>query len=323
MPSPSSSLATLRPDLASSLEQFDLAMSAEGFISQRVAPVIEVGSASGTFGQIPLAELLQNRDTLRSATAGYSRSQFKFVPVTYTCEEHGAEEVIDDKEANMYRNYFDLEVLCTKRAQDAVLRNAEARMANAIFNTSVWTGAALTTAAAATWSTLATAVPITDVEGAVQKVYDNSGLVANAIIMGWKAFRNVRRTAQILDNIKYAGIIDPRPGTLTTEALAQVFGLKYLFVGGAPRNSANEGQNAVVAGIWDNTRAMVCRVAETDDPREPCIARTFHWSEDGSMPQGTVERYRDENVRGNIVRVRHDVAEKIMYVQAGHLLTAL
>jgi hypothetical protein len=47
----------------------------------------------------------------------------------------------------------------------------------------------------------------------------------------------------------------------------------------------------------------------------------FHWSEDGSSPGGTVESYRDEIVRGNIIRVRHDVDEVVLYAQAGHLLS--
>ena len=28
-----------------------------------------------------------------------------------------------------------------------------------------------------------------------------------------------------------------------------------------------------------------------------------------------------EGVRGNVVRVRHDVAEKVLYTEAGHLLS--
>jgi hypothetical protein len=54
---------------------------------------------------------------------------------------------------------------------------------------------------------------------------------------------------------------------------------------------------------------------------EPCIGRMFHWSEDGSSPGGTVESYRDEIVRGNIIRVRHDVDEVVLYPQAGHLVS--
>jgi hypothetical protein len=55
--------------------------------------------------------------------------------------------------------------------------------------------------------------------------------------------------------------------------------------------------------------------------REPCIGRTFHWSEDGSQVGGAVEEYYSDEVRADIIRVRHDTDEVIMYPQAGHLLS--
>jgi hypothetical protein len=65
---------------------------------------------------------------------------------------------------------------------------------------------------------------------------------------------------------------------------------------------------------------MVCKVATGQDFREPCIGRTFHWAGDGSGIDGTIESYRDETVRGDVIRVRHDVDEIVLYKQAGHLL---
>jgi hypothetical protein len=34
-----------------------------------------------------------------------------------------------------------------------------------------------------------------------------------------------------------------------------------------------------------------------------------------------VESYRDEKVRGDVIRVRHDVDEIVLYPEAGHLLS--
>jgi hypothetical protein len=102
--------------------------------------------------------------------------------------------------------------------------------------------------------------------------------------------------------------------------LAQVFDLDEVIVAGSPKNSAKEGQTVSVAEIWDDEYAMVARVARSSDMREPCIGRTFHWSEDGSSIGGTVETYRDEPVRSNIVRVRHDVDELLLITAAAQLL---
>ena len=109
MPSPTSALSTQRPDLAASLEEFDLMMDAEGFIGHRALPVTPVASQAGSFGKIPIEQLLQNRETSRAAGSGYNRGNWEFEPATYATEEHGLEEPVDDREAAMYANYFDAE----------------------------------------------------------------------------------------------------------------------------------------------------------------------------------------------------------------------
>ena len=322
MPSPSSSLSTLRPDLAASFEAFDLEAEKAGYIARKVMPTVDVASQAGTFGKIPLDQLLQQRDTKRAPGSGYARGQFTFTSSTYSCEEHGAEEPIDDREAKMYAEYFDAEVISTRRAYNAVLRNAEKRVADAVFNTSTWTGASLTTdVSASPWATIASASPLTNVEAAVGKVYDGSGLWPNALVINRKVFRNLRNTAQVIDRIASSGAGNRNLASdVTVDMLAQAFDLDYIIVAGGSYNSATEGQTATPAQLWSSTYAMVCRVAVGNDFREPCIGRTFHWGADGSNIDGAVESYRDEVVRANIVRVRHDVDEIVLYAQAGHLL---
>lgn len=322
MASPSSSLATLRPDLAESFMEFDLEMDSRGFVADRVFPVVEVASQAGNFGKIPIEQLLQQRDTKRAPGSGYARGTFTFTPATYACLENGAEEPVDDREARMYAEYFDAEVIHTLRAYSAVLRNAEQRVADAVFNSTTWTGSTLTTGITNEWDDATNAVPITDVEAAVQQIYDNSGLWANALIINRKVFRNLRNSDQVIERIASSGAGSPtKPSDITEAMLAQVFDLPNIIVAGASKNSAAEGQSASPAQIWSDEYAMVCKVATSQDFREPCIGRTFHWADDGSSIGGTVETYRDESVRGDVVRVRHDTDEIVLYTEAGHLLS--
>jgi hypothetical protein len=321
MPSPSSSLSTLRPDLATFLE-YDLESEKNGYVASQVFPVIDVASQAGVFGKIPLEQLLQSRDTKRAPGSGYARGNWTFTQATYATEEHGAEEPVDDREAKMYAEYFQAEQISTMRAFSAVLRNAEMRVAEAVFNTTTWTGAPLTTEVGTEWSTVATAVPLTNVEAAVQKIYDNSGLWANALIINRKVFRNLRRCAQVIDAIEASGAGSPaKASDVTTAMLAAAFDLDYIIVAGNSKNSAAEGQAATPVQIWSSEYAMVCRIATGGDMKEACIGRTFHWSQDGSSIGGTVETYREEQTRSDIVRVRHDVDEIVLYPEAGHMLS--
>ena len=322
MPSPSSSLATLRPDIAESFVEYDLEANMGGFIATEVFPVVDVRSQAGTFGKIPLEQLLQQRETKRAPGSGYSRSNFKFETATYATEEHGAEEPVDDREKEMYAEYFDAEVVSGMRARSAVMINAEQRVADAVFNASTWTGGDLTTAITHEWDDATNCVPITDVEAAVQKIWDNSGLWANALIINRKVFRNLRNSDQVIERINSAGAGNPsKPSDVTVAMLSAVFDLPFIIVAGGAKNAAKEGQNADVTQVWSDEYAMVCKIATGRDFREPCIGRTFHWSADGSSIGGTVESYRDETVRADIIRVRHDVDEIVLYPQAGHLLS--
>ena len=321
MPSPDTTLATLRPDLATFYE-FDLESEKAGFIANEVFPVVEVASRDGTYGIIPVEQLLAERDTKRAPGSGYSRGEFTFDDVSYATKEHGAEDPIDDNEAEAYREYFDAEVVSTARCFGSILRNYERRVADAVFNTTTWTGAGLTTAITNEWDDLTNAVPITDVEAATKVLYNGSGLWPNALIVNKRVYRNLRNCDQIKDRIASAGAgASHVPGLVTNAMIAEVFDVDYLIVAGASRNSAVEGAAATPVQIWSDEYAMLCKIATSGDMKEPCIGRTFHWAADGSSIGGTVETYRDEVVRGNVVRVRHQTIEVVLYAQAGHLLS--
>ena len=98
---------------------------------------------------------------------------------------------------------------------------------------------------------------------------------------------------------------------------------------GGIKNTAKKGQSAAISRIWSDSYVMICRVAETNDPKEPCIGRTFMWSEEnaglGSDEELAIitEEYREEKVRGSVLRARYDRDIKRMYVEAGHLLTTI
>lgn len=323
MPSPSSTVVG-RNDLGDSVMEFDVAANEGGFIASRVLPIFDAPRASGNFGIVPIEQLLQQRDVVRSPGSGYSRGNFTFEPATYATQEYGAEEPVDDNEAANYADYFDAEMVAAARARSALLVAHEMRAADLLFNPTTWNGASLTTGITNEWDSNHTsnAVPIDDVEGAVNKVYDGSGLWPNALIINRKVFRNLRNLDQIIERIQSAGAGDAtKPSDITAEMLARVFDLRYVFVAGGTKNGAIEGQAASPSQIWSSEYAMVCRVAESNDLREPCVGRTFHWSQDGSQPFGTFEEYREESIRSKIIRNRHQVGMKVLYVQAAHLLS--
>lgn len=320
MPAPSSSLATLRPDIAESFTEFDVEQNQRGYVWDQLMPVFDAASASGNFGRIPVEQLLQQRDTKRSPGSGYARGKWTFVPDTYATVEHGAEEPVDDNEAKMYAEYFNAEVVSGIRARDAVISNAERRVIAKLLSTSTFSNSGAGTA----WTNASGATPIANIETALLAIYAASGLWANTIAMSYLTFRLLRNCDEIIERIQSNGAGNiTRATDITVQQLAAVFDVEKIVVAGASQNSANEGQTAAFSQLWDKTKVWVGVTASGMDFKQPCVGRTFHWSQDGSQIAGTVESYRDEPVRSDIIRVRHQVDEKILYPEAGYILTGV
>lgn len=318
MPAPSESLATLRPDLGGSMEEFDLSADRAGFIGNRVLPVIEADKPSGTFGIIPIEQFLKTPDTRRASRSGYPRGKWTFEDDTYQTAEYGFEEPVDDRDTQFYGDYFDAEMIAAELARDTVLRAHEIRAAAAVFNATTWTPTAVTNE----WDDYANAVPLDDVETEIQAFYMACGLWPNAMVINRIVFRNLRNCEQVIDKIASQGAGNAtKPSDITAQMLAQVFDLDEIIVAGSAKNGANEGATLDIDNIWSSEYAAITRVAKTSNIKEPCLGRTIHWGADGSQIGTVMETYRDETVRANIVRARHEVHQKIMYTRMNRLLS--
>lgn len=320
MPAPSTALTQYRPDIGT-LFQWDAMAARRGFIAQRVLPVFETAVQAGTYGIVPLKQLLKEPQVGRNDRGDYNRSGFTFQDTSFATKERGIEVPMDDRQSRMYRQFFDFEVACTEAALDIVLRAAEKRCADAIFNATTF--ASYTGAVSNEWDDYTNATPVTDVETAVRAVWRATGLWPNSLIVNKQVFRNLRMCDEVTDKIASTGAgTSIEPGKITAAMLATVFDLEQVVVADAARDSANEGQAVTVAATWSDEYAMVAKLNGPGDGIEaPGLGRTLHWGEDGSTIGGTVERYYSDESRSEIVRVRHDVDEKIVYAACGYLLS--
>jgi len=139
MPRPTSATTLQRADLGAIAYEYNLEASQRGFIGQRILPVFEVPEQSADYPKIPIEALIKIQDTKRGPRGHYNRSDYEFKTGTYSCEEFGWEEQVDDAEANLYRRYFDAEEVAIKRAVDVLLRGREVRIAAMLFNSGNFT----------------------------------------------------------------------------------------------------------------------------------------------------------------------------------------
>lgn len=330
MANPTSQLRTLRPEL-STFEELNGEMQNRGYVGTRILPAFPVNSAGATFGVIKLKSLLAaaNADTKRTNTGGYNRGDYEFEDRQYATRENGWEEPIDNREQNMYASVFDLEVVAAQRAWEHVLNSLERRIIAATVGATVTAGR--TTAATAVWTNFATADPITDVFAAQEAVWLRTGLWPRTMTISRRSFRNLRRSVKVIEAMQGGGTPGGVPGTQKTisiENLCEVLDLNEIVVADSIKNTANMGQTAVLESVFPETQALVSVAAKSNDFKEPCLGRTFHWGGDGSQMGdgnmiGVVERYEEPQTRKDILRVRHETAEFILYGESAQVITGL
>jgi hypothetical protein len=328
MAHPTTQPATLRPEL-STFEELDREMQLRGYVGTRIMPAFQVGVAAGTFSVIALKSLLANADasTKRTSTGGYNRGDYKWEPRAYQTQENGWEEPVDEREAAMYANFYDYEEIAAYRAWEHVLNSLEARVIAKAITATVT--ASQTNAASAVWSTLASSKPIDDVGVAQEAIWARTGQWPDTLVVSRRAWRNLRQSAQIVAAIQAQGAGQSAiQSRVTTEMVAECLDLRQIVVADSIKNTANSGQSATLASVFPETQALVCKTATTNDFKEPCLGRIFHWGGDGSRIQGenligVVERYSEPQTRKDIVRVRHETDEFLLYPEMAQVITGV
>lgn len=316
MPRPTSSTTDLRSDLSALAYEYYINAADRGFIGLELMPIFEVAEKSAYYPKIPIESLLKMPAVKRAARGNYARSDWQFETGTYTCEEYGWEEQIDDLEAALYAKYFDSEMIANARAVDILLRAQEKRISAALFNTSNITN---TANVSTEWSTVASCTPLADVETAKEAMRAASGLVPNVMAMSVKVFNNLVRAKEILDAFRYTNPVENSGRQAKQNLLAQYFGMEKVLVGGAIYDSKKKGAAFSLSDIWDDEYVLLAKVATSNDLRDPSLGRSFLWTGD-SPANLIVESYREDQTRSNIIRVRHNVDEAFVFTGAGYLM---
>lgn len=336
--------AITRFDLSLTYQEFNLIANLNKFIGLMVLPMLGVAQESASFAKILIDSLLSKvEETKRAPRAGYNRDSFEWGTDSYALEEHGVEETVDDAEVERYGDIIRVEQISLWRAINRVLQRLEYDIAAAVFNTGTWTGASLTTTVGTAWTTAATADPIADIDAAHEKVSAGCGEDANALVLTKKGFTALIRTTRVEGLLKYDASElllalnngqNQRLVNMITSGLKDLLQVEKIIVGRGFKNTADKGQTATLGRVWDNTKAMLCVIrddgidGDLENPM-PQIGRTLFSTKNGEPLPGAddaglgsliIDEYRDEPVRGGVLRPRNKRQVKILHPQCGHLL---
>jgi len=298
--------AIYRPDLGQLVMEF-----VEGqqlaFIGLEVMPVFRTMKQSGSYPVIPKEALLKISNTDRAPRGGYQRGDFEYERGTFSTTEQGWEEPLDDVEAELFGQEAPgaAEMVATQRAWNKIMRAQEQRIANHIFGVTTFSTDANV---ASEWNSYSTADPVGDVKDGIAAFRTACGMLPDALIINYTTFLDIPRCSAVQNLLKYT-----YPGidlaNMNSAILAALFGVPRVLVAGSVYDSAGKGNDASISDLWSYEYAALVKIASGQDITEPCVGRTFLWTED-SPQNPIVEQYRDETIRSEVYRVRHHVSEE-------------
>lgn len=291
--------ATLRPDIAAALREFDIPGATSKFIGETILPIWRSGRKNGEYGVWERENVLLTPETLRTPGTGYNRLDTRIDSRTFLCEDRGLETPVDDSQERQYGSYLSI-LQAAARSRFFQMQMDHERRAAALIASITQSGQVTIS-----WATIATATVLDDVDAMADSITDNSGAAKEdlSLIVSRQDFRYMRDNKLILDRIKFTN-----PGVssanMTADVLAGLFGIKEIIVGSPAYNTAQKGAAISLSQVWPTGVAYLALLTTENAPLDtPCIGRTILWTED-SPTFPLVETYRDESVRSEIVRVR-------------------
>tara|TARA_A100001037_G_C15081677_1_gene604587 strand:+ start:477 stop:1499 length:1023 start_codon:yes stop_codon:yes gene_type:complete len=316
--------AVIRHDLNAFVEE--AASTDKLLFGARILPQLPVDARAGIYPKIEIGnggELLKKDSTLRGPTGTYNETTRKFTTDTYECLDRGMEERIDDVVVRDYAKFFDVEVLTAKLIMRTMKLDYESRVYGTLqsaTNGGLTNGnylgyAAASVGAGSGWGDAALDQDFPLVLMNAIKELTKRGETPNTLVIGDECWKHIRRGTK-LNTFLYGSLGTGLGYKMVTESdIAKQFGLSSVIIASAHIDGAARNAAANLTPLWNNDRMWLGDV-RGGEVSAGGAGRTFVWTKDGSG-LFTTETYRSEPRRGDMVRVRHHTAEKVVNKNAG------
>lgn len=252
--------------------------------------------------------------TGRAPGANTKRVMFGHASGSYALEQHALEGVVPFElmdEASEVPG-IDLGSGAVSKVQDIIGLRLEKAQAD-IATTAATYGASnkVTLSGTSQWSDYSgTSNPVSDAEAAKEAIRAKIGKRPNVVVMGAAVWAKLRNHPVVVDRIKYTG-----RDSATPELIAQLFGVKSVFVG----DSLYENAAGNLADVWGKFVVFAyTEMGGIADMGRPTYGYTYRL---GGYP--IVEQaYQDRNAKSWIYPVTDEVSPVIAGVDGGYLVSA-
>lgn len=225
----------------------------EGLIAEKILPPLPVAQDSGIIGGYGKSHLrIENSLVGGRGKARVVQPIVRKTDNTYLIEKHELQGVVTEDD---YRNVelpFNAEKDEVLGITTIIALEKERSLASALQSTAVLTQNT-TLAGTSKFSDYQNSDPVTVFKNAQAALLNGCGKFGDSAVIPALVFNALKYHPQILAQLGYSA---NRAGTLKEAEIAEVIGVKKLWVPDAAYNTAKEGQTDVMAQVWGNSISL-------------------------------------------------------------------
>lgn len=282
----------------------------QGFIGEQMSPVIDVSKSTGVYYTYQSDVRMRLQDDTRRPRTRFKRIDWSVSTQAFKTEDHGLEQAIDDEERDDADSALELDMDANEALDDQVSLNWEKETATLLTTAANYpTGHKTTLAGASQWSDYDGSDPFSDIDTAMEAILTATGRMPNKIGMGYQVWRVLRRHPDLLARVDARDTAE-----LSLQDVARLFEVDEILVGRAVYNTANEGATLSNSFIWGK-HVVIAYVAPRPSKKTASLTYQF------MKQRPRTVRYREEQIKSDVIRVERNSVSKIIAGQCGYLFT--
>jgi len=286
------------------------------WVADRVFPIVPVTKDSDKYFTFDRGPWFRDDMKTRGPGAKSAESGYGMGSGTYNCVEMALKKLVTDEERNNADAPLRPDTVATEFLTNAAMLSKERKVAAIV---TAWTA---TEDAAGLWAPAgSTNTVIADIATGKSTIRRAIGRYPNKLLIDSKTFEDLKNVDDILQRIKYSG--GPgSPAIVTAQALAAIFELDEVLVGGAIYSSAEEtaaGDDFTALDVWDKTATkgigFLFYAPSSPTLMDPAAGYIIQ-----SKPR-TIDRWRLIDEKSDVLRISESYAVEQTSVNAGYLFT--
>ena len=282
------------------------------FVAGRVFPSVPVTNDSGTFAKLTKKYWFTDGLLNRAPGDPFARLEHGVESDTYKTLQWAADYAIPDEVRANSQIPMELERVGVELlAQKSMLRK-EIAFSTDFMKTGVW---GTDNTAATDWDDFSTGDPIGDILLAIETISNNTGYMANTLVVGHIVHRALVNHPDVLDRIKYVQVADPQSAQ---SALLRALGITNYLVASGSYNTANEASAFSASPIIDDD-ALVCYVNPSAGIFDATAGKTFVWGPGGG--EGSIYSNRENNRHADVLQHKEQWDQKLVAADLGYFFS--